>query len=120
MYKFGEAVQRDLSRALAWYTKAAKTGYPPAQYHLGIMYLEGRGTEADRDKAREWLARAAANGFERAGQKLSELTNSPVPQEQSEEPWSGSWNFRLPNDFRYFCEKHEPGGCPSGKIHQRR
>ena len=41
---------------------AANMGYPPAQYHLAMMFKDGTGTSADSYKYRHWIEISAKNG----------------------------------------------------------
>ena len=102
MYKFGEGVEQDFSTAYFWYHKAAKLGYPPAQYHTGVMLADGLGTAADKEAAISYLNLATENGFERAIDKLAELNASAnVLGKDSDEliAWSTDWDFKLPTEF---------------------
>ena len=62
MYQNGEGGERDLEKAREWYNKAAKQGYPTAQYNLALMYKNGQGGEQDFVKARQWYTKAAVQG----------------------------------------------------------
>jgi len=110
MYKFGEAVDKDMEMSIQWYKRAANSGYAPAQYDLAIMHLEGAGIERNRQAAIDWLRKAADAGYDRARIKLYELDQQHIPSEEEspQEPsiWSRAWNFRLPNDFRFGSEMH--------------
>lgn len=105
MYKFGEAVDKDLETSLLWYEKAAEAGYAPAQYNLALMYLDGAGAKQNEQAAIHWLKKAADGGFERARSKLRELNHDYAlsGEQRPDRPssWSQAWNFRLPNDLRY-------------------
>lgn len=52
----------EAARAMALHCPAAEAGSAEAQYHLGWMYLLGRGVRRDAAIAGRWLADAAANG----------------------------------------------------------
>ncbi len=103
MYKYGESVPVDASKAYEWYLKAAEQGYPPAQYNVGAMLADGNGVDPDPEKASEWLQRAADAGFERALDKLAEIRGDVYLASLSSEPipWSQNWNLRLPNQIRF-------------------
>ena len=68
MYKYGEGIKADDEKAMAWYTKAAQKGYPPAQNNLAKMYDDGwLDSEGDRKnpdfkKAEELWKQAAGKG----------------------------------------------------------
>ena len=42
--------------------QAAKQGYAPAQYNLGLMYYKGEGVRQDLALAQEWFGKACQNG----------------------------------------------------------
>jgi TPR repeat protein len=47
--------------------RAARQGYPRAQYHVGVAYsYGGQGVEWDRTEACKWLTLAAWNGIREA------------------------------------------------------
>jgi TPR repeat protein len=66
-YEHGEGVARDPARAMVLYCAAAEAGSVVAQYHIGWMYLLGRGVKRDTLIAGHWLAEAAASGDPQAG-----------------------------------------------------
>ena len=62
-------VQQDKSAKLAasWLSKAATAGHVAAQYHLGLLWLEGKGvTRQDETEASKWLSKAAAENHPEA------------------------------------------------------
>lgn len=71
------------SEAFEWMEKAARQGHCDAQYHCGMMYLNGEGKEADEEKANVWMKRAAANGHGRAKANLDYLDSVKVGTEES-------------------------------------
>src|SRR5690348_8241893 len=52
----------DCEEAAQWYLKAAEQNHPRAQYHLGLMFLKGRGVPRDHTLFRVWMGRAANLG----------------------------------------------------------
>jgi len=52
----------DYVAARKWYSKAADSGYAPAQRQLGALYLSGRGGPADSRQAADLLTKAARQG----------------------------------------------------------
>lgn len=54
--------QGDLNRAYHFIAKAAKAGFPNAQYHLALMLQKGEACEKDLDASEQWLAEAAEQG----------------------------------------------------------
>ena len=63
MYSDGRGVERDDTKALTWYRKAAQQGHAWAQFGLGSMYYAGRGGRNDHVRAHMWLSFAAQAGL---------------------------------------------------------
>ena len=59
MYKNGQGVPRDYTRAIKWYRKAAKQENASAQLNLGWMYDLGEGVSQDYAEAAKWYRLAA-------------------------------------------------------------
>ncbi|MDR1257131.1 MAG: tetratricopeptide repeat protein, partial [Spirochaetaceae bacterium] len=59
-------VRKDMARAVSWYTRAAESGYDPAQYNLALCYLDGAGVIKNEKKAFEWFVNAAEHGHAEA------------------------------------------------------
>jgi hypothetical protein len=57
LYKYGQGVPRDFSKAVFWYKKSAALGSVVAAYGLGICYAQGQGVPKDRIRAYAWLSR---------------------------------------------------------------
>ena len=62
MYRDGQGVAQDDTKAREWFEKAAAQGLAAAQYNLGLMYYHGQDVAKDYVKAREWFEKAAAQG----------------------------------------------------------
>ena len=62
MYKNGEGVRQDYTKAVEWYTKAANQGIADAQYNLGYSYYKGEGVRQNNIQAKEWFGKACDNG----------------------------------------------------------
>ena len=69
----GRGVSRDYSQAHQWLTRAARLGYPDAQYRLGQMYEHGDGVKRDRDTAMDWYRKASNQGDTQAAERLKRL-----------------------------------------------
>ena len=61
----------DPALALQWFLKAARQGYPPAQYQVGMAYTQGTGTDPDAALAMQWLRRAAMHNYRLAQRQLA-------------------------------------------------
>lgn len=66
IYRDGENVPQDYSKAFEWYSKAANQGLAEAQFSLGFMYENGEGISQDYSKAFEWYSKAADQGIAEA------------------------------------------------------
>src|SRR3546814_20243949 len=58
LYRWGQGVDRDIDKAIAWYQRAADAGFARAQANLAAIYLQGDGVPVDYA--------AACKGFEAA------------------------------------------------------
>src|SRR5262249_17585286 len=63
----------DIREARAWFEKAARRGYAPAQVNLAVTYLNGWGTPKCYGAALSWLNAAAKQGHPRAYANLGIL-----------------------------------------------
>ena len=70
MYKNGQGVRQDYTKAVEGYRKAAEQGCAAAQYNLGSMYLKSEGVAQDFATALKWLQFAAERGCKIALQTL--------------------------------------------------
>lgn len=66
LYFQGTGIEKDLSLARYWFTKAATQGHRKAQYLLGSIYLKGLGIEANEEVGLHWLLLSAEQGYGRA------------------------------------------------------
>ena len=60
-YKDGKGVDKDRTKAVGLFSKAAQQGNADAQYQLGKSYMKGKGVAADQKKASSWLKKAVKN-----------------------------------------------------------
>jgi TPR repeat protein len=61
-YYKGTGVEKDEKKAAKWFTQAALSGHPTAQFSLGLCYDTGTGVEKDENAAVRWYARSAEQG----------------------------------------------------------
>lgn len=73
MYRKGDGVPKDATKAVEWYEKAATQNQADAQCDLGLMYSVGHGVPEDAVKAAEWYQKAAAQGNAEAQNSLSDI-----------------------------------------------
>ncbi|ECZ6999162.1 sel1 repeat family protein, partial [Salmonella enterica subsp. enterica serovar Enteritidis] len=59
-------IPQDYTKAMYWYNQAAKQGYAPAQFNLGLFYENGWGGSRDLQLAKEFYRKAANQGFTNA------------------------------------------------------
>ena len=74
MYEYGRGIQKDATKAVEWYFKAANNGNATAQFNIGQSYLNGsNGLSKNRVEALNWLRKSANNGVVQAKLILAEL-----------------------------------------------
>lgn len=77
-----EQKQMELSaeekKKLQWQMDRAEKGSDPAQFALGMRYLEGKGVDKDLKKARKWLTESAKQGNAEAKKALAEHPELPA------------------------------------------
>jgi len=69
-------------KKLQWQMDRAEKGSDPAQYALGMRYLEGKGVDKDLKKARKWLTESAKQGNADAKKALAEHPELPALDEK--------------------------------------
>ncbi len=69
-YMKGDAVEKDLDKAIEWWTKAAEKGYAEAQYKMGICYHFGFCVKKSRKRAKYWYEQAARQHHKSAASAL--------------------------------------------------
>jgi len=72
-YLNGKGVKKNNSKAKRLFEKAAKQGYPRAEYQLGVMFRDGIGVGRDKKAAIKWFRLAAAWGEIDAKTALDDL-----------------------------------------------
>jgi len=88
--------ERDESKALEYFNKAAAKHYTPAIYALGECYLEGKGVPKDEQKGLKLLRDAAAAKDERAMNKLAAYlarADDPRPISARKEDFKEAFKF---------------------------
>lgn len=69
-YEEKKSVQKDDSKAIMWYQKAAGQGYADAQCRLALSYEEGKGVQKDYSSAMMWYQKAADQKCSEAQYKI--------------------------------------------------
>src|SRR6056297_1699268 len=59
MYKYGQGVPKNYSKAVKFLSLAAKRGEAKAQFHIGTLYDFGRGVPKNYSEALKWYQMAA-------------------------------------------------------------
>jgi TPR repeat protein len=78
-HEMGQGTPVDHEAAFRWYLRAARQGYPRAQYHVGLAFsFGGQGVDWDLTEACKWLTLAAKNGIREAEELLR---HSQLPTE---------------------------------------
>ena len=84
MTRLGEGKKHEsggFERDISWLVEAAISDYPPAQFKLGLNYLQGKMLK-DTPRAHKWLKKASDNGYSNAsaaiGNSLSDKTEALV------------------------------------------
>lgn len=102
LYEAGKGVDKDMTKAVDYMTKAADMGYGAAECALADMYYEGRGVEQNYEKAVEWYSKAYAQGQlnENAAKRYANcLENGPdgveKDPEKAEELLKGKYNSHI-------------------------
>ena len=62
MRQDGYLVAKDYDKAAEYYKKASDAGYVPAQFRLGLFYLNGRGVEKNELQGNKLIERSATAG----------------------------------------------------------
>ena len=75
-YEHGEGLEQDYAMARELYCALAHEGSATAAYHLGWMYLNGRGVERDDNMAATWLGIAAEGGHNPSRNLLKTLSHA--------------------------------------------
>ncbi len=95
MYLRGAGVDKDVGKAVQFYSAAAEQGFVDAQVNLGAMYLQGLGVERDEAEGFRHFAMAAELGDEAAKSVVGELL------------WRGQGVGRNPGEARKWLEESE-------------
>ena len=79
-------VSQDHKTEFKWYSLAAKQGFSPAQFNLGIMYTNGEGVQESSTNATFWFSEAAKQGDLEATYFLAEAyeKGEGVPKDRKE------------------------------------
>jgi len=70
LFENGLGTQKNFTRAVKWYARAAAQGHASAQYNLGVMYTDGRGVMRDETTAASYFRMAARQGHAKAAYNL--------------------------------------------------
>jgi len=66
IYVFGDQVPVEADdpdqEAAKWFYEAASRGHADAEYHLGLLFLAGKGVIQSQEHAMKWIQSAADHG----------------------------------------------------------
>jgi uncharacterized protein len=83
LHAFGLGTPKDDATAIELFRRAGLFAVAdvdpaaPAEYYVGLDYLEGRGVQGNVVEARRWLERSAKGGYPKATEQLEKI---PVAQ----------------------------------------
>lgn len=83
MYMKGTGVEKDISKAIKYFEKAAENGSAMGYYQLGKAYQKGTGVEIDLNKAKEYLKKSADMGYVNAINTLNQLDEPKEPSKKA-------------------------------------
>ncbi|MDR7306767.1 tetratricopeptide repeat protein [Rhodoferax saidenbachensis] len=75
---------QDFAEAYRLFQEAAKTNNADAQFHLGIMHMEGQSVPPSDKEAALWFKRAADQGHTNAQFNLAQILNDSRPPSYTE------------------------------------
>jgi len=82
MYRFAQyGAEKDIAKAIHYYTEAANKNFGAAQFALGRMLMDGKQVERDPIVALQWLMLADSNGSKRAEDYIKHLLAQMTPEE---------------------------------------
>lgn len=93
LYRWGQGVDRDIDKAIAWYRRAADAGFARAQANLAAIYLQGDGVPVDYAEARKWFEAAAHQGNAVAQYNMGLIYELGLGVEPSEPTALGWYNL---------------------------
>lgn len=73
LYERGRGVNKNISKAVEWFQKAASAGHAYSQARLGVLYFEGRGVKQNYNKALKLLNAAAKKNVSSAYYQLANM-----------------------------------------------
>jgi TPR repeat protein len=71
-YYNAKFVQKDISKALEWYLKAAEQGSGMSQHTIGLMYFNGD-LPQDLEVALEWFKKSQENGYKKSEMYIQDI-----------------------------------------------
>lgn len=96
-----EKVDLQYSTANEWFTKAAKSGLPHAQFEIGRNMIAGRGCAVDQVNGYKWINAAAVGGYSPAQLSLAKIALSESELSQKKSLAAISWlrNASIANNY---------------------
>jgi TPR repeat protein len=92
MHQKGKGIEKNISEAKKWFSRAAAQQFAYAQFELAKLYYDGVGILHDKVLAHMWYNLAGATGLEKGAEKRSRM-ESEMSQAQIEiaERMARSW-----------------------------
>lgn len=79
VYYFGcGAIHKDHQKAYELFMKAADANYAPAQYNIGVMYLNGEYVQRNNDKAVDYIKKASKQDYQPAVDYMRQLNQAKM------------------------------------------
>lgn len=84
IFHTGQGTDKNIERAMYWYTKAAMQGFSEAQFRIGLLYDNGREISANNNQAFKWYRKAAKQGHADSQALLGKMYFNGEGVEQSD------------------------------------
>ena len=79
--QLSELVYKSNQEAAKWFLRAAKQGYPQAQFGLGVMYAKGQGLPKNHPAAFAWFVISVYYGYQNASRNRDIIAKSMTPEQ---------------------------------------
>jgi len=100
-YEAGRAVDKDMTKAFAYFLQAAVNGFGPAMQKVGVYYLNGAGTLKDPVAATGWFSRSAGAGVPEGFVSLGVMAENglvPSPDPNTTQFQTAGANYSMVED----------------------
>ncbi len=118
MYYYGENIDKDVDKAIYWYTKSAEQGFLEAQHNLGVAYSNGEEIPQNYDKSIYWFTKAAEHGFDKSQYNLYYIYKNGIGVEKNIDK-AIHWLTKAAESGMPVAQRDLGGYYQSEKNHQR-